>query len=48
MADRSSRPHRFPRRTPQPMVGKIVHRRWKKRLGPVVIADRLGLARVRG
>src|SRR5687768_16976371 len=44
MADRSSRPHRCPRRTPQPMVRKIVHLRWKKRLGPVAIADRLGLA----
>jgi transposase InsO family protein len=44
MADRSCRPHRSPRRTPQPIVRKIVHLRWKKRLGPVAIADRLGLA----
>ncbi len=44
MDDRSSCPHRCPRRTPQPMVRKIVHLRWKKRLGPVQIADRLGLA----
>src|SRR3954453_12468100 len=44
MADRSSRPHRSPRRTPAPVVRKIVHLRWKKRLGPVAIADRLGLA----
>jgi transposase InsO family protein len=44
MADRSSRPHRCPRRTPQPIVRMIVHLRWKKRLGPVAIADRLGLA----
>jgi transposase InsO family protein len=44
MADRSSRPHRCPRRTPRPVVRKIVHLRWKKRLGPVQIADRLGLA----
>jgi transposase InsO family protein len=44
MADRSSRPHRSPRRTRQPIVRKIVHLRWKKRLGPVAIADRLGLA----
>jgi transposase InsO family protein len=44
MADRSSRPHRCPRRTPAPLVRKIVHLRWKKRLGPVAIADRLGLA----
>ncbi len=44
MEDRSSRPHSCPRRTPQPVVRKIVHLRWKKRLGPVQIADRLGLA----
>ena len=44
MADRSSRPHRCPRRTPAPVVRTIVHLRWKKRLGPVAIADRLGLA----
>jgi transposase InsO family protein len=44
MADRSSRPHRSPRRTPAPVVRKIVHLRWKKRLGPVAIADRLGRA----
>jgi transposase InsO family protein len=44
MEDRSSRPHRCPRRTPAPVVRKIVHLRWKKRLGPVQIAGRLGLA----
>jgi transposase InsO family protein len=44
MEDRSSRPHHCPRRTPRPIVRKIVHLRWKKRLGPVAIADRLGLA----
>jgi transposase InsO family protein len=44
MADRSSRPHRCPRRTLAPVVRKIVHLRWKQRLGPVAIADRLGLA----
>ena len=44
MTDRSSRPHRSPRRTPAPVVRKIVHLRWKKRLGPVQIAGRLGLA----
>src|SRR3954451_590843 len=43
MADRSSRPHSCPRRTPRPVVRKIVHLRWKKRLGPVAIADRLGM-----
>jgi transposase InsO family protein len=44
MVDRSSRPHRFPRRTPQPIVRKVVHLRWKQRLGPVAIAARVGLA----
>ncbi len=44
MEDRSSRPHSCPRRTPRPVVRRIVHLRWKKRLGPVAIADRLGLA----
>jgi transposase InsO family protein len=42
MADRSSRPHHQPNRTPQPVVRKIVHLRWKQRLGPVGIADRVG------
>jgi transposase InsO family protein len=44
MVDRSSRPHSSPRRTPQPVVRKIVHLRWKQRLGPVAIADRVGCA----
>ena len=44
MADRSSRPQRSPRRTPQPIVRKIVHLRWKQRLGPVAIGDRVGCA----
>lgn len=35
MGDRSSRPHRSPTRTPAPVVRKIVHLRWKQRLGPV-------------
>lgn len=43
MADRSSRPHTHPNRTPQPVVKKIVHLRIKKRLGPVQIAGRLSL-----
>jgi transposase InsO family protein len=43
MADRSSRPHHSPARTPQPQVRKIVHLRWKQRLGPVQIAGRLGM-----
>jgi hypothetical protein len=44
MTDRSSRPHRQPKRTPQPTVRKIVHLRWKHKLGPVAIADKVGLA----
>jgi transposase InsO family protein len=44
MVDRSSRPHRSPRRTPRPIVRKIVHLRWKHHLGPVAIAARVGLA----
>jgi len=44
MVDRSSRPHRMPRLTPQPVVRKIVHLRWKQRLGQLEIAARLGLA----
>jgi len=43
MLDRSSRPHHQPSRTPAPVVRKIVHLRWKQRLGPVAIADRLGM-----
>lgn len=44
MLDRSSRPHHSPRRTPAPVVRKIVHLRWKQRLGPVAIAARVGRA----
>jgi transposase InsO family protein len=44
MNDRSSRPHHRPNRTPAPMVRRIVHLRWKQRLGPVEIGDRLGMA----
>jgi transposase InsO family protein len=43
MADRSSRRHHQPTRTPAPVVRKIVHLRWKQRLGPVEIGDRLGM-----
>jgi leucine-zipper of insertion element IS481 len=44
MSDRSSRPRHQPNRTPAPVVRKIVHLRWKQRLGPVEIGDRLGMA----
>jgi transposase InsO family protein len=44
MADRSSRPHHSPTRTPQPQVRAIVHLRLKQRLGPVQIAGRLAMA----
>jgi transposase InsO family protein len=44
MVDRSSRPHRMPRRTPRPVVRKIVHLRWKQRLGQLEIAARVGIA----
>jgi transposase InsO family protein len=43
MQDRSSRPHRSPNRTPAPLVRKIVHIRWRKRLGPVQIAGKLNV-----
>lgn len=42
MADRSSRPHHSPTRTPEHLVRAIVRLRWRKRLGPVQIAGRLG------
>ena len=44
MGDRSSRPHHSPNKTPAPVVRKIVHLRWKQRLGPVAIADQVGVA----
>ena len=43
MVDRSSAPHHRPNRTPAPVVRKIVHLRWKQRLGPVEIGDRLDM-----
>jgi len=43
MLDQSSAPRHPPNRTPAPVVRKIVHLRWKQRLGPVQIADRLGM-----
>ena len=43
MADRSLWPHRSPTRTPTTSVRRIVHLRWRLRLGPAAIAARLGL-----
>jgi transposase InsO family protein len=43
MADRSSRPLRIANRTPTPVVRKIVHLRWKQRLGPVAIGAKLAM-----
>jgi transposase InsO family protein len=43
MFDRSSAPHHQPNRTPAPVVRRIVHLRWKQRLGPIEIADRLNM-----
>jgi transposase InsO family protein len=44
MADRSSRPHHSPAKTPGPLVRQIVVLRWRHRLGPVQIGGRLGIA----
>ncbi len=43
MADRSSRPHKCPHKTPDDRVRQIVRLRWRHRLGPVQIGGRLGL-----
>ncbi len=43
MADRSSRPHHSPNRTPAPVVRKVVDLRWRKRLSPQAIASRLSM-----
>jgi len=43
MNDRSSARHTQHAKTPQPVVRKIVHLRWKQRLGPVQIGGRLGV-----
>src|SRR6218665_2198993 len=40
---RSGSPHRSPTRTRPELVCKIVHLRWKKRLGPVGIGARVGM-----
>src|SRR3954451_11106179 len=44
MAERASRPHRMPGRSPPHVLRRIVHLRWKQRLGPVEIAARVGVA----
>ena len=41
MVDRSSARHTQHAKTPAPVVRKIVHLRWKQRLGPVPIAAKL-------
>lgn len=43
MADRSSRPHSCPHRTPEHLKRQIVRLRWRQRLGPVQIGGRLGV-----
>jgi transposase len=43
MVDRSSARHTQHAKTPGPVVRKIVHLRWKQRLGPVPIAAKLGM-----
>jgi hypothetical protein len=43
MVDRSSARHTQHMRTPAPVVRKIVHLRWKQRLGPVQIGAKLQL-----
>ena len=43
MNDRSSARHTQHVKTPTPVVRKIVHLRWKQRLGPVPIAAKLGM-----
>lgn len=43
MADRSSRPRRCPNKTPEHVKRQIVRLRWRKRLGPVQIAGRIGV-----
>jgi transposase InsO family protein len=44
MLDRSSRPHHQPGRTPQPVVRRVLELRWRKRLGPLQLAARTGVA----
>ena len=44
MDDRSSRPRYQPGRTPQPVVRRVLELRWRKRLGPLQLAARCGIA----
>jgi len=44
MVDRCSARHTQHATTPTPVVRKIVHLRWKQRLGPVPIAAKLGMS----
>ncbi|GIG27836.1 IS481 family transposase [Cellulomonas marina] len=44
MSDRSSRPYRVANRTPPHQVRRVVHLRWKKRLSPIEIGARVGMA----
>jgi transposase InsO family protein len=44
MTDRSSRPHTMPAKTPSPITKRIVSLRLRKRLGPVQLAARVGVA----
>lgn len=44
MQDRSSRPHSCPHKTTSSLVRKIVHLRWRQRIGPVQIGGQLGVA----
>jgi transposase InsO family protein len=44
MLDRSSRPRRQPGRTPAPVVRRVLELRWRKRLGPLQLAARTGIA----
>jgi transposase InsO family protein len=44
MADRSSRPHTCPTKTPDQVMRQIVRLRWRQRLGPLQIGGQLDLA----
>src|SRR5665647_2693902 len=44
MTDRSSRPVRQPGRTAPTVVRRVIELRWRKRLGPLQLAARCGIA----